>query len=84
MDVQQQLEIFREFFQELYTANTVLESDMESYLSELALLLLSSEHVAMLDTPITVDEIVKTIKGMKVNVAPDLDGYFSEFYKKFG
>lgn len=44
---------------------------------------LSAEHAAMLDEPVTPEEIQTIIRSLKTNKSPGTDGFGAEFYKAF-
>ena len=75
---------FKDFYSHLYTSEShVDQGDIASFLSTLDLPKLSEEQVARLDLPITLGEIMNTIKLLPTSKAPGLDGYTSEFYKAY-
>lgn len=44
---------------------------------------LMSEHVALMEAPISSADVERAICSMKLSKAPGLDGYTLEFYRKF-
>lgn len=78
------LDSFRTFYSDLYRSKKPQIGATESFLKDQALLKpLSEDHKAMMEAPITADELARAISHMKANKAPGPDGYPAEFYKAF-
>ena len=75
---------FRDFYNNLYTSESVVEqSGISSFLTDLDLPKLTVDQRDRLDRPITVGEIMEIIKDLPTSKAPGLDGFTSEFYKAY-
>lgn len=78
-------EAFATFYKKLYS-NTDTCTDPKTlgiYLENIKLPKLSDETSQAIDGPITREEIVEAIKGLKNNKSPGSDGYCNKFYKVF-
>lgn len=82
-NLEETLEIFAQFYEQLYTSVCPSQVDINGFLDGLSILRLSDEHCQTMDSPITVVEVEITIDGLKNNKAPGLDGLKAKFYKKF-
>lgn len=82
-DPEIQVDLFAQYYQDIYKAEPMDEDDIRAFLKETTMLTLSEEHRELLDQPICMDEIEKAIAHLKINTAPGPDGFTPEFYKKF-
>ena len=75
---------FREFFSNLYTSDsTVNSNEMEDFLGGLKIPAISSDYKELLEQPITQQEVISAIFSMQSQKSPGPDGFSLEFYKKF-
>lgn len=77
------LEIFAQFYEELYTSIHPSQLDIHGFLDDLSIPCLSNEHCQMMDCSFTMAEVEIAIGGLKNNKVPGLDSFMAKFYKKF-
>lgn len=80
--VDQKLNIYEEYFADLYKLKDPQSETIADKLSLLSLSEINPQHQEILNAPITAAEI-DAIFSLKTNLAPGLDGFTSEFYKMF-
>lgn len=72
---------FKEYFKKLYTSDGVpLENDLDTFFAGLNLPTLTAEETENLDKPITLEELLKAVKGTKKGRTPGIDGIPVELY----
>lgn len=76
--------IFQQYYSDLYSSNcTPSIPAIENFLSKLNLPTLPSDKAQMLEAPLTINEIYKSLIKMPNNKSPGPDGLPAEFYKTF-
>lgn len=76
--------VFREFYEELYRSEGQMNIiKARDFFKRLNLPKLSEENMRKLESPITLEELTKTIKMLPSGKTPGIDGIPSEFYKRF-
>ncbi len=75
---------FREYYSQLYTSESSKdESLFDSFFNKLNLPTIDQESTLNLESPLSVDEIMRAIASMQNGKSPGPDGFPSEFFKKF-
>lgn len=77
------LEIFRKFYAELYTSKNTVREGIDAFFGEHSLSKLKEDHKYILEKKFTLDELMESIKALKVNKSPGPDSYTAKYYKKF-
>ena len=76
--------VFAHFYEQLYKSEINPDvSNYQTFFSNIKLPVISGDQKNSLDSPITVEEVKKAISSMRVGKSPGLDGFPSEYYKKF-
>lgn len=71
------------YFESFYTPAQNQKGVIEGVLKEVKILKLSEDHVQILNTIFTLEEIQEAIRNLQSNTAPGPDGFTVEFYKIF-
>ena len=72
------------FYKHLYRSSNTNYNTTNQYLNEIILEnQLNSDDANMCEGPVTMEECITAINGMKANKSPGLDGLTVEFYQKF-
>lgn len=78
------LEVFHDYYSKLYSSTKPKIEDINSFLSDNKFNIhLSSIHASALETPLSEEEIRLAIQKLKLNKSPGLDGFTSNYYKKY-
>lgn len=77
-------EAFAEYYKGLYddSDSDYNDSDAQAFL-KINLPILSREKASEMTRPVSIQEILDTIKTLKNNKSPGTDGFPGEFYKSF-
>ena len=83
------METLKEYYQNLYKVNNdlelgeaqVKEKKVGQYLERSKVLRMEAEDAINLEKDITIEEIKRTIKNIKMGKGPGPDGYTSLYYK---
>lgn len=75
-------EAFAKYFQTFYKSKHVNPKRIQEYLDKLETKPISEEIKAELNKEVTIEEITKVIKEMKLNKSPGPDGFTAIYYKK--
>ncbi len=73
-------ETFKNCFQEFYTCPSPLGNDLTDFFSKLKLPTLSLEDIKLLDSPITLEELLKAVKATNKGRTLGIDGIPVELY----
>lgn len=74
-------ETFKKYFKELYSRGVVpSEDELNIFFADLKLPTLSAEDAKMLDSPITIDELLSAVKATNKGRTPGIDGIPVEIY----
>lgn len=77
-------DVFRDFYENLYRSSGIMnESSAKEFFSGINLRTLSSDQVALLDAPITQEEVKIAISSMNKGKSPGSDGLPVEYYKEY-
>lgn len=77
-------QIFYKFYQNLYTkAKEPNPQDIQGFLNNIHLPKISIEQLAVLDAPITINDLENALSKMPIGKAPGPDGFPVEFLKHF-
>lgn len=74
---------FQKFYENLYSECRNTADKCEKFLSSLNLPKISASDQAILEQPLTYNEILKALMSLQSGKAPGLDGFMPEFYKTF-
>ena len=80
-DPQEILNAEKEFYENLYTQNTVNNEKYDQLFSDIPIL--SEEEKVLCDRPICIDEVSNSLKSLSNNKTPGSDGLTTNFYKFF-
>lgn len=76
--------VFLTFYKKLYESEVVYDKQKcDNFFSKCNLPVLTPDQQEGLDSPISVEEVKKAISLMRTGKSPGLDGFPSEYYKKF-
>lgn len=78
-DSKGKLEIFAEYYWELYFSSDPAEADIDIFLYKVKILKLADNHRQTLESPISIQEIGGDIVKLKLGKSPGLDGLPAEF-----
>lgn len=81
-DVIEELQIFEDYYSELYGVKTDPHYSKDFFQLSGLPLQLTMDHRTSLEDPITGQEISKAIDSLKATKSPGLDGLTAEFYLK--
>ena len=73
----------KDFYEKLYKARNVKDINLNQVLPQPDIPKLSNDEKQSLEGPISIDEILKSLKNMKNNKSPGSDGFTAEFFKFF-
>lgn len=83
-DTSQILDIFFDFYSNLYTSSNLEADNIASFLGKYNFKTkLDDIHSTLLEEPILEEEILRSIQKLKRNKSPGFDGFTSNYYKKF-
>lgn len=83
-DKQEIAEEFAEYYRQLYSPDKEdTQTQLKDYLQNLNLPQVADVQNQALTTPITMEEILKVIQGLKSDKSPGSDGFTGEFYREF-
>ena len=83
-DKKEILSMLKQYYEELYSSKCSKNlNDIEIYINQASLPILSDLDWIMLDEPINLEECYETLKKFKSNKSPGNDGITADFYKKF-
>lgn len=80
---EEKLNIFVRFYSELYKSGSSGCTRLASFLENIELKELTSDHIRVLEASIGLNEINKAIVALRCNSSPGLDGLTPEVYKCF-
>lgn len=76
--------VFAISYEQLYRSEVNPEvGNYETFFSNINLPEISGDQKDFLDSPVTIEEVKKAISSMRVGKSPGLDGFPSEYYKKY-
>lgn len=73
--------VFAEFYSKLYASDTIQGLDIDRYLQEANIPIVTQEQRDGMNYPITSEEIILAIKQLKMGKAPGTDGLTATYYK---
>lgn len=82
-DIQSIKSSFQSFYTQLYTSENPSDIDINSFLENMPLPLLSEEDREQLNSSFTSEEVFQAIQSLSSGKSPGLDGYPVEFCKTF-
>ena len=82
VDAEKMTNVCRNFYEDLYTAFPVDQTEIEFFLDSMDGSL-SLEEQLLLEEPVTLSEIKKALFDMEAGKTPGLDGLPAEFYRTF-
>lgn len=77
-------EVFFDFYSNLYSSTNPKQDDITGFFNSCGFNShLLPTHISALEMPISEEEILMAIQKLKLNKSPGLDGFTSNYYKKF-